>query len=72
LTPWALADDVTKLRLVIELGDIGRLGDFVAVTRHGRVQLDEASRLVRNFGQHLVGLKLFTVLPVVLADAEEF
>ena len=68
----ALADDVAKLRLVIERGDIGGLDHLVAVARHRRDQLDEAGRLVRHLGEHLVGGKFLAMLPVVLADAEEF
>jgi hypothetical protein len=68
----ALADDVAKLRLVIEHGDVGRFYHRITVARHGRDQFYESGRLVRNLGQHLVGGEFLAVLPVVLADAEEF
>ena len=68
----ALADDVAKLRLVIELDDTGRPCDLVAVAGHGAGELDEAGRLVRHFRQHLVGGEFLAMLLVVLADAEKF
>jgi len=68
----AFADDVAKLGLIIERGDVIRLDDLVAVAGHGRDQLDEAGRFVRNLGQHLVGGEFLAMPFVVLADAKEF
>jgi hypothetical protein len=66
-----LADHVAKLRLVIERGDVGRLDHLVAVSRHGVDQFYESGRLVRYFGQHLVGGQFLAMFFVVLADAKK-
>jgi hypothetical protein len=68
----ALADNVTKLRLVIEHGDVSWLDHLVTIARYRRGELDEPGRLVRNFGQHLVGGEFLAMFFVVLAHAKEF
>ena len=68
----AFADDIAKLRLVIERGDAVGSHHLVTVARHGVGELDETGRLVRDLGQHLVGFEFLAMLFVVLADAEEF
>jgi hypothetical protein len=61
-----------ELRLVIERRGAGGPSHLGVLAAHRVDELDEAGRLVRHLGQHLVREQLFAVLARVLADAEEF